>query len=237
LNFLDEFLATPDKILLEKDKRRLLMLYYTMFQNEPEQDIVEVFQSMKQNKALYEELKDLVKYNLSKIDHLPNIINISDDVPLELHASYSTDQVLSALGVHTTDKKAPFREGVKYIEELNLDVFFITLNKSDKLFKESTMYEDYAINEELFHWQSQSRTTVNSSTGRRYINMKENKSKVLLLVREEKSDSYGATETFKCLGLASYVSHEGSAPISIIYKLESKMPMNILRSSNQVVNI
>ncbi|WP_313567374.1 DUF3427 domain-containing protein [Acetoanaerobium noterae] len=237
LNFLDEFLASPDKILLEKDKRRLLMLYYTMFQNEPEQDIVEVFQSMKQNKALYEELKDLVKYNLSKIDHLPNIINISDDVPLELHASYSTDQVLSALGVHTTDKKAPFREGVKYIEELNLDVFFITLNKSDKLFKESTMYEDYAINEELFHWQSQSRTTVNSSTGRRYINMKKNKSKVLLLVREEKSDSYGATETFKCLGLASYVSHEGSAPISIIYKLESKMPMNILRSSNQVVNI
>ena len=99
------------------------------------------------------------------------------------------------------------------------------------------MYEDYAINEELFHWQSQSRTTVNSATGRRYINMKENKSKVLLLVREEKSDSYGATETFKCLGLASYVSHEGSAPISIIYKLESKMPMNILRSSNQVVNI
>lgn len=82
---------------------------------------------------------------LSKIDHLPKIINISDDVPLELHASYSTDQVLSALGVHTTDKKAPFREGVKYIEELNLDVFFITLNKSDKSFKESTMYEDYAI--------------------------------------------------------------------------------------------
>ncbi len=37
--------------------------------------------------------------------------------------------------------------------------------------------------------------------------------------------------------LASYVSHEGSAPISIIYKLDNKMPMNILRSSNQVVNI
>lgn len=131
----------------------------------------------------------------------------------------------------------PFREGVKYIEELNLDVFFITLNKSDKLFKESTMYEDYAINEELFHWQSQSRTTVTSATGKRYINMKANKSKVLLLVREEKSDNYGTAQTYKCLGLATYVSHESSAPISIIYKLNEKMPMHILRSSNQVVNI
>ena len=126
---------------------------------------------------------------------------------------------------------------IHFCKKIGVELDLSVLNKSDKLFKESTMYEDYAINEELFHWQSQSRTTVNSASGRRYINMKENKSRVLLLIREEKSDSYGATETFKCLGLASYVSHEGSAPISIIYKLESKMPMNILRSSNQVVNI
>ena len=30
--------------------------------------------------------------------------------------------------------------------------------------------QDYSVNEELFHWQSQSRTTEESITGQRYIN-------------------------------------------------------------------
>ena len=30
------------------------------------------------------------------------------------------------------------------------------MNKSEKDFSPSTMYEDYAINDKLFHWQSQS---------------------------------------------------------------------------------
>ncbi|OLN27466.1 Helicase, C-terminal:Type III restriction enzyme, res subunit:DEAD/DEAH box helicase, N-terminal [Desulfosporosinus metallidurans] len=44
----------------------------------------------------------------------------------------------------------------------------MTLNKSEKDYSPSTMYQDYSINEELFHWQSQSRTTVESLTGQRY---------------------------------------------------------------------
>ncbi|MCO1602824.1 hypothetical protein M8E35_15975 [Desulfosporosinus nitroreducens] len=32
------------------------------------------------------------------------------------------------------------------------------------------MYQDYSISEELFHWQSQSRTTEESLTGQRYLN-------------------------------------------------------------------
>lgn len=238
LKFLDKYLDNPIKLDKEIDNRMVLMLYYTIFQSEPLEKLENIFINMKEkNHSLYEELRDLIKYNMRNIDHIPKGVPISEDVPLELHSSYSTDQVLASLGVHTAVKKMPFREGVKYVEELNLDVFFVTLNKSEKTFTESTMYEDYAINEELFHWQSQSRTTVNSTTGKRYINMKENKSRVLLLVREENKDLYGATETFKCLGLASYVSHEGSAPISIVYKLDEKMPMHILRTSNQVVNI
>ncbi|MEN6462706.1 MAG: DUF3427 domain-containing protein [Syntrophomonas sp.] len=41
-----------------------------------------------------------------------------------------------------------------------LDVFFVTLNKSDKDYSPSTMYQNYAINEEQFHWQSKSVTSV-----------------------------------------------------------------------------
>ena len=62
-------------------------------------------------------------------------------------------------------KPATVREGVKWLPEKQLDVFFVTLNKSDKDYSPTTMYNDYSINETLFHWQSQSTTAADSPTG------------------------------------------------------------------------
>jgi len=87
--------------------------------------------------------------------------------------------ILVAFGKHTETKKSAFREGVLYLSEKKLDVFFVTLNKSEKDYSPSTMYQDYSINEELFHWQSQSRTTEESVTGQRYINQSANGGNVL----------------------------------------------------------
>ena len=80
------------------------------------------------------------------------------------------------------------REGVKWLPEKHLDVFFVTLNKADKDYSPTTMYHDYSINENLFHWQSQSTTAADSPTGQRYIHHRERGSKVLLFVREFKAD-------------------------------------------------
>ena len=44
------------------------------------------------------------------------------------------------------------------------------------------MYQDYPISPTLFHWESQSPTSVASKTGQRYAN---GTSHVLLFVREE----------------------------------------------------
>ena len=55
-------------------------------------------------------------------------------------------------------KPATVREGVKWLPDKQLDVFFVTLNKADKDYSPTTMYNDYSINESLFHWQSQSTT-------------------------------------------------------------------------------
>lgn len=74
----------------------------------------------------------------------------------------------------------------------------VTLNKADKDYSPTTMYNDYSINESLFHWQSQSTTAENSPTGQRYIHHKERGSKVLLFVREFKADrkTGGAAQKF-----------------------------------------
>ncbi|TCS84484.1 DUF3427 domain-containing protein [Tepidibacillus fermentans] len=111
------------------------------------------------------------------------------------------------------------------------DVFFVTLNKSEKDYLETIMYEDYAISEQLFYWQSQSKTSIESPTGQRYINHQKTGNTILLFVRENKREN-GKTSPYYFLGKANYVEHQGSKPINIIWHLEEKIPQTILRETN-----
>lgn len=96
------------------------------------------------------------------------------------------------------------------------------------------MYNDYSINEWLFHWQSQSTTSENSPTGQRYINHKQIGSKVLLFVREYNNDIVG-TAPYTFLGTANYVSHEGSCPMNIIWKLDKPIPAHFIKKTSKLV--
>lgn len=153
--------------------------------------------------------------------------------PLDLHCTYTRDQLLVAMDFM---KPATVREGVKWLPEKQLDVFFVTLNKADKDYSPTTMYNDYSINESLFHWQSQSTTADNSPTGQRYIRHKERGSKVLLFVREFKSDRVtGGAEAYTYLGTANYVKHQGSHPMNITWHLDRPIPAKFLRKTNKLV--
>ena len=126
------------------------------------------------------------------------------------------------------------REGVKWLPDKQVNVFFITLNKADKDYSPTTMYNDYSINESLFHWQSQSTTSDTASTGQRYINHRQRGSKVVLFVREFKQDSIGAAP-YTCLGTAAYVRHTGSRPMNITLHLDQPIPAKYLRKTNKLV--
>lgn len=150
---------------------------------------------------------------LTVLDFIDEPVDLGFDCPLDLHCTYTRDQLLVALDFM---KPSTVREGVKWLPEKNIDVFFVTLNKADKDYSPTTMYNDYSINESLFHWQSQSTTAENSPTGQRYIHHKERGSKVLLFVREFKADRMtGGAEAYTYLGTANYVKHTGSRPMNI----------------------
>ncbi len=117
---------------------------------------------------------------------------------------------------------------------MQLDVFLITLNKADKQYSPSTMYDDYSINEWLFHWQSQSTTAEHTPTGQRYINHRKNGGRVALFVREFKNDAAGAAP-YTFLGLAQYVQHTGTRPMSIVWRLERAIPARFLKKTNKMV--
>lgn len=240
IDFLLEYLTMEEYTLAHLTKQEvslLLMFHYTLWGDSPEGDLVYYLDKLRYNNySIYNEIIELLKYNREHIDFIEKDIELEGDCPLKLHARYSTDQILAAMGEHTIDTKKSFREGVLYIEHKDTDVFFITLNKSEKHFKPTTLYEDYAISDKLFHWQSQSRTSDTSPTGQRYINQRKNKNKILLFVREYKTEN-GITSPFYFLGKANYVSHKGSKPISIIWELEEAMPTFIMKRTNKVVDV
>ncbi|MFA9397634.1 MAG: DUF3427 domain-containing protein [Clostridiaceae bacterium] len=223
--------------LKEEENLMLLMFHYTVWNYSPEGELVYYLYKLRyDNKSVFCEIIEILEYNKSKVDFIEEDIDLGYVFPLKLYSNYSTDQILAAFGEHTVYKKKSFREGVLYIKKKDTDIFFITLNKSEKHFSITTQYNDYAINERFFHWQSQSRTSDISPTGQRYINQRKNKNKILLFVREFRSEN-GITSPFYFLGKGSYVSHNGSKPISITFEMERPIPTFLLKKSNKVVDV
>lgn len=126
----------------------------------------------------------------------------------------------------TYRRASSFREGVLHVADTpagSVDAFFVTLKKSEADYSPTTMYADYPISPTLFHWESQSGTSVASPTGQRYLN---GASAVLLFVRREQRNELG-TAPYVYLGRARYVSHRGERPIAITWRLDAPMPADL----------
>ena len=100
----------------------------------------------------------------------------------------------------------------------------MTLHKSESDYSPTTIYQDYAISQDLFHWESQSGTTVASPTGQRYLRHRETGSHVLLFSRTLKVSAFGTGAPYLFLGEADYVEHRGERPIAITWRLRVPMP-------------
>jgi hypothetical protein len=162
------------------------------------------------------------------VDEVPPTLQLPFVCPLTLHAMYTRDEILAALGDWTRAEQKGMREGVRHLPPIKADVFLFTLNKSEQHFSPTTMYQDYAINDHLFHWQSQSTTSPESPTGQRYIGHEKSGYTVLLFGREDR-EAGGLSAPFYFLGPARYVSHTGSRPMSITWRLVHPLPAKLLR--------
>ena len=172
----------------------LQMLQFTVWQKPFEEcgfsSLMDGVNAIKGCPTLCCELLELLRYNYNKIDFIDEPVEVGFDCPLDLHCTYTREQILVAMDFM---KPNTVREGVKYLGDKKTDIFFITLNKSDKDYSPTTMYHDYSINSELFHWQSQSTTAYTSATGKRYIGHRQTGNHILLFVREFKMDGVSGT--------------------------------------------
>lgn len=203
------------------EQRIARMLYYSFWSDGGGFDTIsEGFAAMRNETAARAEIASVVDLSFEAARHVPAPLTGSlADVPLQVHARYQREEILAALDFPRLPNS--FREGVFYFAGHEVDAFFITLKKSEA---------DYPMSRDLFHWESQSTTSVNSPTGRRDL---DGTSTVLLFVRQEQKDDFGPSP-YRFLGLATYVSHTGDRPIAITWKLRTPMPTDFFNHASAV---
>lgn len=243
IEFIQRLLSDPNhcsrKTLSPREECILALFYYTL-RDEPfpreDADVREIFSEVFEHDEIRCEICDFLEYNREHIEYPKKPIDLGFANALELHATYTRAQAFAALGHYTLTKKpaAGSQEGVLHLEDKKADVLLVTLNKTEEHYSPTTLYKDYAVNESLFHWQSQSTTSASSPTGRRYIEHESRGNRILLFVREfNKINS--VTQPFIFLGPARYRSHEGSRPMSIIWELDHPMPAGFFLKANKMV--
>jgi superfamily II DNA or RNA helicase len=181
------------------------------------------------NRSAWSDLQVILQYKLSmapvlEYGQLPSVSG-----PLTIHAHYTRDEILVALGHWSLDRRPEHREGVLHIKHSRVDAFFVTLQKTEADYSPTTMYEDYLVSHNLFHWQSQSNTSAESNTGQRYIHHEAMGYTPLMFVREHNDLPSGLSAPYAYLGPCQYVSHQGSRPMSIIWKLRHPVPARLFR--------
>jgi superfamily II DNA or RNA helicase len=187
------------------------------------------------NPNIVSELRELLEVLDARASRLAPPSGLEPEMPLRLHTRYSRDELLAALGETMAARPTTWREGVRWIDRYKMDIFVVTLNKSERRFSPTTRYRDYPISPTLFHWESQSTTRASSTTGQRYVQHQAKGSRVLLFVRESsEGESLGASP-FLFLGQASYVSHQGERPMAIVWRLDHEMPLDFFQAARVAV--
>ncbi|NDA61755.1 MAG: DUF3427 domain-containing protein [Chitinophagia bacterium] len=216
----------------------LLMFFYDIFQDSPKKlqynSAADGISDVIQHTYIKKELIQYLEERMKTTECLEKEERSGFRFLLSMHGRYTRSQILVALQLSTEKKLSSNREGVAENKELNIEALFVTLDKSKGNYSSTTMYEDYAVNETLFHWQSQNSTKPDSEKGLSYINQEKLAKKILLFVRERNEDENGLTMGYVYLGPVRFVSYTGSQPMSITWELLNPMPPGLLNDSRKL---
>ncbi len=231
--------STPPPVadLSVETRTRLTLAHSVLWGKDKPGDgsLVSVDTFIRTHTALRQDLEEVIDYRLEQTVPASGIGLREQTGVLELHASYTREQILLALGKGSLEAPFSHREGLLHLPDKRVDVLFVTINKAESEFSPTTMYEDYAVTESLFHWQTQSRVGPDSPTGQRYIKHAELDYTPVLFVRPTKRLENGLTAPFFYCGPLRYVRHEGSHPMSILWRFEHPLRARIFRLSHRDV--
>jgi superfamily II DNA or RNA helicase/SAM-dependent methyltransferase len=147
---------------------------------------------------------------------LARLKSIIDPLDLVIGKTMMREDIPALFG--ETYSPGNWNSGHIVLNAQNAHILLVTLNKQGKA--DEHRYTDYWIDDSTFHWQSQNATTPISKRGREIIEHSKDGRKIHLFVRENKLFN-GKGAPFIYFGAVIYQSHQGSEPMSVIFKLDA----------------
>jgi hypothetical protein len=210
------------------EQQMALMFYYDLFQEAGRYTSLQgMFNDLSTDGLFCNEMSELIVILKNRCEAYEKEDNSSlMNFPLKLHGVYTKDQIFVAVGTSNIDKKSSCREGCERNKRLNVEAMFIDIIK-DREEGSNTNYNDFAINETLFNWETQNSVSPTSQAGQNYINETQT---MLLFVRQQNSfpEDKGRTMGFTYLGEVNLVRWQGAKPIEIVWRLKTPMPASVL---------
>lgn len=110
-----------------------------------------------------------------------------------------------------------WNSGHVILNEASAHILLVTLNKQGRV--DDHRYVDHWVDQDTFHWQSQRATSPESKRGRELVNHQSLGISLHLFVRDNRLRN-GKAAPFTYYGPVQYQSHEGSAPMSVLFRLQ-----------------
>ena len=210
------------------EQQMALMFYYDLFQEAGRYTSLQgMFNDLSTDGLFCNEMSELIVMLKNRCEAYEKEDNSSlMNFPLKLHGVYTKDQIFVAVGTSSIDKKSSCREGCERNKRLNVEAMFIDIIK-DRKEGSNTNYNDFAINETLFNWETKNSVSPTSQAGQNYINETQT---MLLFVRQQNSfpEDEDRTMGFTYLGEVNLVRWQGAKPIEIVWRLKTPMPASVL---------
>lgn len=220
----NDFRITFDQ-LSKTEQSMCLMLHYDVWQSPRGfNSLEESIQAIGKNSVLTGEIIELLEILIDKIDFLEREISLPYTQPLKVHSRYTRDQIFAAFGLSTYETRSSNREGSAENKDLKTELLFVDLIKSESDFSPTTLYQDYALSDILFHWQTQNSAFPEKGRGLSYINHQDSEKRILLFVREKNKNEFNSTMAYVFLGDVRFIEYYGSKPMSITWELAEAMP-------------
>jgi superfamily II DNA or RNA helicase/HKD family nuclease len=206
----------------ERDRRLQLMVVAALIdEKQAFEDLAMATAQLDGEVALRDELVQLAALLEDRAPRLAPQLADPPEAPLAVHATYTRREIAQAFGF----RGSGWITGVRYDEASNTDLLLVTLNKAEEHYTPTTMYRDYVISRDRFHWESQSGTSQHSGAGPRYLS---GSSRVLLFVRHERTDPY------LFLGRCDLEKAEGNRPIAITWRLRTPVPEDWFQTARRI---
>ncbi len=143
---------------------------------------------------------------------LARLRGVVDPLDLAIGQTFQREEIPALFG--ETFNPGNWNVGHVTLNDKKAHVLLVTLNKQGKA--QEHKYLDHWIDEHHFHWQSQNSTTPESKRGQEIIEHARRGIAIHLFVRDGRLAG-GKAAPFVYHGRATYESHQGSGPMSVVF--------------------